>query len=148
VFVLDFHGRGALRSFLPPADVSVTDEQVTVVMDVPGLNASELDVELLGDQLTVRGERTYPHSGDDARRWQHLERGFGRFERVLQVPEGLDPDAIVASLADGVLTLAIPMPQARKPHRIEILGSEQRRGLEAPPESRNGHDRELTGAAA
>jgi HSP20 family molecular chaperone IbpA len=48
VFVLDFHGRGALRSFLPPADVTVTEDQVTVVLDVPGLKASELDVELLG----------------------------------------------------------------------------------------------------
>lgn len=150
MFVLDFPGRGALRSFLPPADVSVTEEQVTVVMDVPGLKASELDIELLGDQLTVRGERAFPGSGDDAdrRRWQHFERGFGRFERVLQVPQGLDPDAIVASLTDGVLTLVIPMPESRKPHRIAILGSEEKHGIEAPAEPKPEGDRELAGATA
>ena len=150
MFVLDFHGRGALRSFLPPADVSVTDEQVTVVMDVPGLTASELDIELLGDQLTVRGERAFPGTGDDEsrRRWQHLERGFGRFQRVLQVPQGLDPDAIVASLDDGVLTLVIPMPEARKPHRIAIGGSKEQRGIEAPAEPEPERDRELAGATA
>jgi HSP20 family protein len=148
VFVLDFDGRGAVRSFLPPADVSVTEDEVTVVMDVPGLTASELDVELLGDRLTVRGERACPHADDEARSWQLLERGFGRFVRILQVPEGLDPDGIVASLTDGVLTLVIPMPEARKPHRIEILGGEERRGLEAPAGSVHDRDGAPAGANA
>jgi HSP20 family protein len=150
VFVLDFHGRGALRSFLPPADVTVTDEQVTVVMDVPGLKASELDIELLGDRLTVRGERPFPHAGEDEgrRSWQRLERGFGKFERILQVPEGLDPDAIVASLTDGVLTLVIPMPEVRKPHRIAIQGADAQPAIEAPEESPAERERELAGATA
>jgi HSP20 family protein len=150
VFVLDFHGRGALRSFLPPADVTVTEDQVTVVLDVPGFKASELNVELLGDQLTVRGERAVPSAGEvkGARRWQHLERGFGKFERALQVPDGLDPDAIVGSLADGVLTLVIPMPATRKPHRITIAGAGEQREIEAPAEPLPGRDRELAGATA
>ena len=149
MFVLDFQGRRALRSFLPPADVTVTEDQVAVVMDVPGLKASELDVELLGDQLTVRGERAIPSAHEEgARRWQHLERGFGKFERVLQVPEGLDPDAIVASLADGVLTLVIPMPETRKPRRITIEGPGEQREIEPRSESATGGDRELAGATA
>jgi HSP20 family protein len=150
VFVLDFHGRGALRSFLPPADVIVTEEQVTVVMDVPGLKASELDVELLGDRLTVRGERPFRHDGeaDDRPSWQRYERGFGRFERIVQVPEGLDPEGIVASLADGVLTLVIPMPEARKPHRIAILGADGQPVIEAPADATAEREREPAGATA
>lgn len=144
MFAFDFNGRGALRSFLPPADVTVTEDQVTVVMDVPGFKASELDVELLGERLTVRGERAFPYSGQDAgaRRWQRLERGFGRFERLLQVPQGLDPDAIVASLTDGVLTLVIPMPETRKPRKIMIGGAGEHHQLEAE------HDREPVGTTA
>ena len=146
MFVLDFHGRGALRSFLPPADVTVTEEQVTVVMDVPGLKASELEIELIGDRLTVRGERPVPHDGDGEDRpgWRRFERGFGRFERILQVPEGLDPEAIVASLNDGVLTLVVPMPEARKPHRITILGTDEQPVIEAPTE----RERRPAGATA
>jgi HSP20 family protein len=49
-----------------------------------------------------------------------VERSFGRFERVLRVPRGLDPNAIQAELHDGVLTLRIPRPEPPKPHRIEI----------------------------
>jgi HSP20 family protein len=149
MLVLDFHGRGALRSFLPPADVTVTDDQVTVVMDVPGFKPSELDVELLGDTLKVRGERAFPYTGDGGRRWQRLERGFGTFERVLTVPEGLDPDAIVASLSDGVLSLVIPMPEARKPRKISIGTADGPREIEASAaESGTGHDREPAGATA
>jgi HSP20 family protein len=146
VFAFDFNGRGALRSFLPPADVTVTEEQVTVVMDVPGFKASELDVELLGDRLTVRGERAFPYAGQDdgVRRWQRLERGFGRFERMLQVPQGLDPNAIVASLTDGVLTLVIPMPESRKPRKISIAGADDQQQIEAAAHE----DREPVGAAA
>jgi HSP20 family protein len=115
---------GGTAQFVPPADIIVTDDEVTVTMDVPGLSTGDVSVELEGEVLTVRGERPYPYEtgGEDGRRvWQRLERGFGKFERVLRVPKALDPQAISASLADGVLTIHIPMPEARKPHRIEVI---------------------------
>ena len=117
----------ALRAFVPAADVVVTDDNVTVTMDVPGLKAEDLAIELEGDVLTVRGKRALPEVGGTEQRrvWQRLERGFGEFERVLRVPRGLDPDAVSASIADGVLTLNIPMPEARKPRRIEIAAGTQ-----------------------
>src|SRR5258705_11483391 len=112
----------AIRPFVPAADVIVTDDEVTVLMDVPGVTVDDLTIELEGDLLTVRGERMLPAAtdGDNGRASRRLERGFGKFERVLRVPSGLDPDAITASMVDGVLTLRIPMPEARKPRRIEI----------------------------
>jgi HSP20 family protein len=90
-------------------------------MDVPGLHADNLEIELENDTLTVRGERPFPYSREDgggpARR---IERGFGRFERSLRVPLGLDPEAIDASLSDGVLKLRIPKPTTQRSRRIEI----------------------------
>jgi HSP20 family molecular chaperone IbpA len=53
-----------------------------------------------------------------------IERGFGRFERSIRVPRGLDPEAIEASLSDGVLTLRIPKPETMRPRRIEIKARE------------------------
>ena len=53
-----------------------------------------------------------------------VERGFGRFERTIRVPRGLDPEAIDASLSDGVLTLRIPKPETMRPRRIEIKAQE------------------------
>ena len=60
-----------------------------------------------------------------------IERGFGRFERSLRVPRGLDPDAIEASLTDGVLHLRIPKPESLKPRKIEIKGGTETRQLDA-----------------
>ena len=110
------------NAFSPPADVLVDDEGVTVHMDVPGLHADNLEVELENDVLTVRGARPFPYGpdNDDKTSWRRIERPFGRFERSLRVPPGLDPNAIAATLSDGVLTLRIPKPEKLKPRRIEI----------------------------
>lgn len=124
----------AAPSFAPPADLVVTDDEVTVVMDVPGVKTDDLTIELQDDVLTVRGERPLPAHVEDEQSEhqvrQRLERGFGKFERVLRVPQGLDPDKITASMANGVLTLHIPKPESRKPRRIEIKSGGQPQTIE------------------
>jgi HSP20 family protein len=143
---------GNARAFVPPADLVVTADEVLVMMDVPGLTAESLEIELTGDVLTVRGERAYPHlDGDRDRKWYRLERGYGRFQRMLQMPKGLDPDRVTASISDGVLTLHIPQPEARRPRRIEISTGASAADLDGGKiemeQHTNGH-RELAGAAA
>ena len=112
-------------AFIPPADVIAGDQGVTVHMDVPGLRTDDLEIELENDTLTVRGERPFPYrqqddGGQQQRVWRHIERRFGRFERSLRVPGGLDANAVEASISDGVLTMSIPRPQQPKPHRVQI----------------------------
>ncbi len=125
---------GVTGAFVPPADLLVGEDGVTVYMDVPGLRSEDLDIELENDVLTIRGERPYSYSRENgAEQAQRIERGFGRFERSLRVPGGLDPDAIEASLSDGVLTLRIPKPQTPRAKRIEIKA--QRNGGQAKKES-------------
>jgi HSP20 family protein len=144
--LLSGNGFAYSRAFVPAADLVVTDEEVTVHMDVPGLKPENLEIELTGDVLTVRGERAYPYSDDDeqSRNWYRLERGFGKFQRILQVPKGLDPDSITAEMADGVLTLHIPQPEARRPRRIAITTGGAQPALEAQADQQT----ELAGAAA
>jgi len=112
--------------FVPPADVLVTDEGVTVYMDIPGVRPEAMEAELEIDILTVRGERPYPYAGGD-QAVKRVERGFGRFERSLRVSRDLDPDAIDASMTDGVLTLRLPKAESLKPRRIQIKGEDQNR---------------------
>jgi len=118
------HNQGAVGAFVPPADLLVDDDGVTVYMDVPGLRSENLEIELENDMLTVRGDRPFPYAKEDgAGPVRSIERGFGRFERSVRVPRGLDPDAVDASLSDGVLTLRIPRPETMRPRRIEIKAS-------------------------
>jgi HSP20 family protein len=124
-----FTPEGSVAAFIPPADVIISEQGVTVYMDVPGLNAESLEIELENDVLTVRGERPYPYQDRDQRAIRRIERRFGRFERSLRVPRGLDPNAIDATLADGVLTLRMPKPESLKPHRVPIKqGASQQQG--------------------
>jgi HSP20 family protein len=111
--------------------VLVDDDGVTVFMDIPGVGSDQLEIELENDMLTVRGERPYSYGDHGDRGVRRIERGFGRFERSLRVPRGLDPDAIEASLTNGVLHLRIPKPESLKPRRIEIKGGEETRQLKS-----------------
>jgi RNA polymerase primary sigma factor len=123
------------NTFLPPADVLVTDEGVTVSMDVPGIKSENLEIELENDVLTIRGERPNPYQaeeGNGKRAWRRIERGFGRFERSIRVPRGLNPDAIEAALHDGVLVLRIPKPEELKPRRIQVHEQDSSESREQP----------------
>jgi HSP20 family protein len=115
------YNQGAVGAFVPPADLLIDDDGVTVYMDVPGLRSENLEIELENDVLTIRGDRPFPYAQEDGQGpVRRIERGFGRFERTLRVPRGLDPEAIDATLSDGVLTLRIPKPETMRPHRVEI----------------------------
>lgn len=151
-----FSRPGVVRSFVPAADILVSDDAVDVYMDVPGFGVDDLDIELVDNTLTVRGERNYPYAmngngngNGDKRVWQRLERGFGKFERVLRVPDGLDADAITASMDAGVLTLHIAKPEAKRPRKIQIGGGAQPAiEQESDTTAATADDRELVGATA
>jgi len=111
--------------FLPPADVTVSDSDLVLTMDLPGLTADDLEIELVDGYLTVRGERTRPPVAEGAR-VVRTERGFGRFDRRIQLPDGVDPEQVTASMDNGVLSLIVPKPQRLVPRTIPIATGEQR----------------------
>ena len=116
-------------AFLPAADVTVSDGDLVVTMDLPGFKAEDLSIELLDGYLVVRGERTRPELADGTT-LAHGERTYGRFERRIKVPEGVDPDAITASMTDGVLSVIVPKPEQVKPKTIAIGSGNEQRELE------------------
>jgi HSP20 family protein len=100
-------------------------------MDVPDLNGESLEIDLTGGALTVRGQRQYPHLDQETVQWCRIERGYRKFQRVFQLPKGLDPDTVTASIAGGVLRVQVPLPEAAKPHRIAITDGHQERAIES-----------------
>jgi len=125
----------SIRTFVPPADLVITDDEVTVLMDLPGFKSEDLELELTDEVLAVRGERPYPYANEGAdgtedRTFYRFERGYGRFERILHLPKGLDRDAVSASMQDGVLTIHIPNSESRKPRRIEIATGGSQRAID------------------
>jgi HSP20 family protein len=125
------HNQGTVGAFVPPADLLIDDHGVALYMDVPGMRAENIQIELENDVLTVSRERPFPYATEDgAGPARRVERGFGRFQRSLRVPPGLNPDAIEASISDGVLNLRMPKPESLRPRRIEVRADAERAGQE------------------
>jgi HSP20 family protein len=141
-------GGRRVAQFVPPADVLVDEEGVTVYMDVPGLRPEQLEIDLENDILSIRGERPFPYEDRGDAVIRRIERGFGRFERSLRVVPGLSPDSVQAALADGVLQLRIPRPESLKPHRIPIQSAEEHQGPEDVRVTENAGDNQNPGENA
>jgi HSP20 family protein len=116
-------------AFLPPADITVSDGDLVLTLDLPGLTADDVSIELADGFLTVRGERRRPELPEGTS-WLHAERAFGAFERRVAVPKGVDADAVMASMDNGVLSLIVPKPARLKPRTIEIASGAERKELE------------------
>ena len=116
-------------AFLPPVDVTVSDSDLVLTMDLPGLTVDDVEIELTDGFLTVRGERKRPEVAEGGS-FITTERPYGRFERQITVPEGVDPESITASLDNGVLSLIVPQPQQKKAKTITINSASEQRELE------------------
>lgn len=109
--------------FAPPADVAVARGDVVLTMDLPGLTAADVEIDIDDGVLSVRGHRPAPPA-QGGTRCAHRERRFGSFERHLQLPDGVEPDAITASMEHGVLSLLVPRPVQPEPTRIKIAAKD------------------------
>lgn len=97
-------------------------ENVWVHIDLPGVTADAIDIDVERSVLTVSAERAYPREEGD--QFYLNERRQGTFRRQVHLGEHLDTEAIEADYADGVLTLRIPVVEKAKPRKIQI-GSSQ-----------------------
>ncbi len=107
-------------AFLPAADVTVSDSDLVLTLDLPGLTADDLEIELADGYLSVRGERKRPEVAQGTR-WAHNERTFGRFERRIALPDGIDEQSCAATFRDGLLTVTMKKSEEkRRGRRIPI----------------------------
>lgn len=112
--------RSNLWSF--PVDMIETSSEYRFVFEVPGFQLSDLDVTLENQVLRVSGHRNYPYgqSEEDEGELRQFERRFGRFERSVILPRGVDVENVEAHCANGILTVTVPKVEAARPRRIEI----------------------------
>jgi HSP20 family protein len=106
-------------NILPSIDVTETDKEIVVTAELPGLERKDVDISLENDTLTIRGEkREQADQGD--KNVQLSERRYGVFYRVLQLPTGIDPSSVQASMSNGVLKITIPKPARSEAKKIEV----------------------------
>jgi HSP20 family protein len=113
-----------LRRWMPAMDLVESGDHFVLRADLPGLDQEDVKIELDDSTLTISGERKAEHE-EKEEGYYRLERAFGSFSRTLQLPKGIDPEAVNASFDRGVLEVRIPKPEQRKPRRIEIDGTQK-----------------------
>jgi len=110
---------GAPRRWVPAIDLVESADEFVLRADLPGIDESDVKIELQDDVLTISGERKTEHQ-ERKDGYHRLERSFGTFARSLTLPEGVDPERIKASFGRGVLEVHIPKPELRKPRKVAI----------------------------
>jgi HSP20 family protein len=103
-------GPEAVASDRPAIDMRQVGEDVVVRVDMPGVKADDVTVEIAKGVLTVAGRRGEEHEEETAEGWLVRERASGTLTRSLTLPTGADEEHATATFADGVLEVTIPVP--------------------------------------
>jgi HSP20 family protein len=122
-FFAPLAGGTALRSGVaaqgyPALNVWEEGDVIHVEAEVPGLKSEDLDISVVGNEVTLRGKRS---EGTPAGAVYHRqERGVGEFNRLLRLPVELNPERVEASLKDGILLIKLPKAESAKPKKIKV----------------------------
>jgi HSP20 family protein len=107
-----------MRAFLPTTDIFENDDALTVVLEMPGVDKSNIDVDIENGVLTVEGRINF----DKYKGMQPIysEYNVGPYRRSFRISNRVDQDKIKAEMRDGVITLVLPKAEEAKPRRIEV----------------------------
>ena len=105
-----------------PVDVHADDEAFVITAAVPGLTAQDLQIDILDDLLTLRGEIKAEENGHGEALLREIA-PVAEFSRKLRLPEPVDADQAEAKVENGVLTVRIPKAESARPKQIEVKAS-------------------------
>jgi HSP20 family protein len=106
------------KYFIPAVDIYETEEDVTVIAEMPGVGAAGVDVTLEDDVLTIRGRKEEEDQPQARVLLQEYE--IGNFQRRFTVAETIDQNNIKASMNNGMLKVVLPKAAPAKPRKIEV----------------------------
>ena len=110
---------GFSQAFSPVLDVREEADNFIVNADLPGLKKEDIDISVLGNQLTLKGERKHEKETKE-KDFQYIERSYGAFSRTIQLPTEVDAGKVQATYKDGVLELTLPKSESAKPKQITV----------------------------
>jgi HSP20 family protein len=111
-------GNGA-TALMPSMDVTETDKEIEITAELPGLEEKDIQINVADNILTIRGEKKAEKEQKD-KNYRLVERSYGSFERTLELPEGVNADAIKANISKGLLKVTVPKPAPTQAKKIEV----------------------------
>ncbi|MGE8098259.1 MULTISPECIES: Hsp20/alpha crystallin family protein [Pseudomonas] len=103
---------------IPAVDITEKDKSFDITVELPGMDQKDVEIKLSNGSLIIKGEKQ--EDKEEKRKGYYLsERHYGSFERMFNLPKGVDADKIEASFSKGVLSISLPKkPEAMKPEKI------------------------------
>ena len=103
----------------PQVDVYEDENDVIVEAELPGLKGDEVDINITGNVVTLRGEKK-EEKEEKGKSYHILERSYGSFERAIDLPVDVEPSKAKATMKDGVLKVVLPKIAKAKPKKIPV----------------------------
>jgi HSP20 family protein len=121
--------------FTPAVDVYEDEHNITLKIEVPGIEEKEIDVRLENNTLTVHGERKFEKE-EKEENYRRVERQYGSFTRAFTLPNTVDSESVSATYETGILKIKLAKKAEAKPKQIKInVGSEKTLEGKAPKSS-------------
>jgi HSP20 family protein len=112
-------GSGRPMAWAPALDISERKDAYLVTVELPGVEADDLEITMEDGLLTIQGERHFAHDSSE-QQFHRVERRYGAFRRSITLPAQVQADQIEASFEDGVLQILVPKMEEAKPKRIQV----------------------------
>jgi HSP20 family protein len=107
-----------MRAFLPTTDIFETEDSLTVVLEMPGVDRDNIEVMIENGVLTVEGKINF--NKYEGLQPVYGEYNIGPYRRSFRISSRVDQEKIRAEMRDGVVTLVLPKAEEAKPRRIEV----------------------------
>lgn len=108
------------KPWQPLIDVRDNPIEFVLFADIPGVDEDDIHVEVQERKIVIRGEREFDHDSEDAEEFVRLERLYGPFERVVDLPRDLDLNRVTAKYRRGVLKIRVPRAGSPQPVVVRI----------------------------
>jgi HSP20 family protein len=112
-------GRATTTAWAPALDISERKDAYLVTVELPGVDADDLEITLEDGLLTIQGERHFAHDSSE-QQFHRVERRYGAFRRAITLPAQVQAEQIEASFDNGVLQIVVPKMEEAKPKRIQV----------------------------
>jgi HSP20 family protein len=107
------------RPWMPPVDIKESDKELLFEAEIPAILRENIEIELLGDTLVLRGKRT-EEKKEETEGYIRRERNYGAFQRSFRLDVPIKPEKVEAEYKDGLLLIHVPKAETIKPQRVEI----------------------------
>src|SRR5271165_3899156 len=112
-------------AFAPPVDIYEDEHNVTLKIEVPGIEEKDIDVRIENNTLTVHGERKFEKE-EKEENYRRVERQYGSFTRSFSLPNTVDAEQVKANYEKGILNISLPKKAEAKPKQIKVnVGGEK-----------------------